>query len=187
MKIKTIITLALMLLCLSACTKTYKIGSIGPAGGIVFYDKGQETDGWRFLEVAPVDYEFQATWGYRGISITETDEYIGSGQKNTDIIADMGDVNSAAYKCKQLNIAGFSDWFLPSKDELDQMYSVLHKQNLGSFSSDWYWTSSVGEGEPRYFTWAQNFSDGEQYSAIDFEGTANYRNYELGVRAIRAF
>jgi len=187
MKIKTIITLTLMLLCLSACTKTYKIGSVGPAGGIVFYDKGQETDGWRFLEVAPVDYEFQATWGYRGISISGTDEYIGSGQKNTDIIADMGDVNSAAYKCKQLNIAGFSDWFLPSKDELDQMYSVLHKQNLGSFSSDWYWSSSVGVGEPRYFTWAQNFSDGNQYSAIDFEGTANYRNYELGVRAIRAF
>ena len=35
--------------------KEYKIGDTGPAGGIIFYDKGSKTDGWRYLEAAPAD------------------------------------------------------------------------------------------------------------------------------------
>lgn len=36
----------------------YKIGSDGPAGGIVFYDKGSVSDGWRYLEAAPSDFAY---------------------------------------------------------------------------------------------------------------------------------
>ena len=28
----------------------YNIGDLGPAGGIVFYDKGNNKDGWRYIE-----------------------------------------------------------------------------------------------------------------------------------------
>lgn len=33
----------------------YTTSSRGPAGGWVFYDKGEYSDGWRYLEVAPAD------------------------------------------------------------------------------------------------------------------------------------
>ena len=38
----------------SVCGLT-KTPYIGPSGGYVFYDKGEYSDGWRFLEAAPVD------------------------------------------------------------------------------------------------------------------------------------
>jgi hypothetical protein len=41
---------------------TYKIGDRGPAGGWIFYDKGVISDGWRYLEAAPVEMEFRTTW-----------------------------------------------------------------------------------------------------------------------------
>ena len=34
---------------------TIPLGSRGPSGGYVFYDKGYYSDGWRFLEAAPAD------------------------------------------------------------------------------------------------------------------------------------
>jgi hypothetical protein len=45
--------------------RAYKIGDTGPAGGFIFYDKGYNSGGWRYLEAAPVEAEFQTVW--RGI------------------------------------------------------------------------------------------------------------------------
>ena len=34
---------------------TYQVGNVGPAGGYIFYDKGNDEGGWRYLEAAPAD------------------------------------------------------------------------------------------------------------------------------------
>jgi hypothetical protein len=39
-----------------------KVPDIGPSGGYVFYDKGNNSGGWRFLEAAPASSEFAAGW-----------------------------------------------------------------------------------------------------------------------------
>jgi len=176
----------------SVATTGYKIGDRGPAGGIVFYDKGKVTDGWRYLEAAPEAYRLDGPWGFDGQPVIETETGIGSGRKNTDILVSMSTskmTESAAYKCSQLEINGFKDWFLPSKDELDLMYRNLYLQNKGSFDNGAYWSSSVWdeEGDSEYnlknLTWIQEFEDGTQRANDYF----NYRGNNISIRAIRAF
>jgi len=173
--------------------KTYKIGDIGPAGGIIFYDKGSDSkaDGkaageaadWRYLEAAPIETEFIAPWGSYGVDISGTGPTVGSGKGNTQLIVErlrtLGESKCAAQLCVKLSHNGFTDWFLPSKDELDLMYKNLKKNNLGKFPAKIsYWSSSQANNDS---AWYQNFDNGKQY---------NYGNYKydtFSVRAIRAF
>ncbi len=155
---------------------TLKIGDAGPAGGTVFYDKGKVSDGWRYLEAAPSDQSSGIQW-YNGNYIDiKTNTAVGSGKSNTDaIIAAQGSGNYAATLSKNLSIGGFSDWFLPSKDELNLMYTSLKKAGLGGFGGSWLWSSS------QYYddAWYQDFSDGSQDSLSE--------KYYGSVRACRAF
>ena len=50
----------------------YKVGDTGPAGGIVFYDKGNNSGGWRYLEAAPEDSE-KGNWGSNSVDGTKAD------------------------------------------------------------------------------------------------------------------
>jgi hypothetical protein len=93
-------------------SQSYKIGDTGPAGGIVFYDKGDNSDGWQYLEAAPPDFEFSANW------------------------------NSANDMCKLLNINGITGWRLPNRDELSFMFLNLKQKGLGGFGNDTYWSST---------------------------------------------
>jgi TolB-like protein len=141
----------------------YKIGDTGPAGGIIFYDKGNNSNGWRYLEAAPAAVEFQAKWSVRDTVVENTQETIGSGKRNTQLIVEKfkqtsGEWDTAAQKADDLVFNKFDDWFLPSKAELDQMYGNLKRRNLGDFKNEWYWSSSNITNVT--FTYSQNFKDG---------------------------
>jgi len=155
---------------------TYKIGDTGPAGGIVFYDKGSFSNGWRYLEAAPAETEFTAPWGGYGTNVEGTSTAIGSGKRNTEIIVGKLGISSAAGRCSRLDFDGFTDWFLPSEAELDMMYKNLELMGWGGFSGSWYWSSSQ---DNNYLAWIQRFSDGVKggYSKRD----------TYSVRAVRAF
>ena len=118
----------------------YCIGSTGPAGGLIFYDKGYSSGGWRYLEVAnPEDgwityitskgsttkWSTYMPWCDNSVPETRTRAVgitIGCGQSNTDlIVASQGaEKKYAASLCDNLSLGGFSDWFLPSLDELKE-------------------------------------------------------------------
>ncbi|MDR3343848.1 MAG: DUF1566 domain-containing protein [Treponema sp.] len=168
--------------------QVYKIGDFGPAGGLVFYDKGVFSYGWRYLEAAPAETEFTAQWGAWGayqqtVSGTGT-AAVGIGKRNTQLIVDRlrqsGESGRAAQLCVSLDFDGFKDWFLPSKDELDLMYKNLAQKGLGSFGSGWYWSSSESNG---YNSWLQRFSDGSQGYANDHGN----KDVSYSVRSVRAF
>jgi hypothetical protein len=161
-----------------ADNKTYKIGDRGPAGGIVFYDKGTNTDGWQYLEVAPKDLG-DAEWGTYGKEVVGTGMAVGTGKRNTQLIVErlkaLGENGRAAQLCASLNINGFTDWFLPSHDELELLYKNVSQKGLGGFGGGWYWSSSQHDSK---YSLGQKFNDGRD---------ANAKNYKGAVRAVRAF
>ena len=162
-------------------TEIYLIGSIGPAGGIIFYDKGVFSNGWRYLEVAPIETEFlKVEWGDR-IDVPSTDTIIGSGRQNTEhIVARLEQARkkgNAAQLCAALNFGGYTDWFLPSRDELDFINRNLRVNGLGGFH-DTYWSSSQNSRKEAY---VQDFgkNSGRQFTNNKFD--------KRSARAIRAF
>jgi hypothetical protein len=100
---------------------------------------------------------------------------IGTGYSNTSAIFNTQGYGSyAAINCT-VEINGYSDWYLPSKDELNKLY--INKLAIGGFDTNAnYWTSS----EYNYFqAFFQNFGNGVQ----SYSDKSSY----LGVRAVRSF
>jgi hypothetical protein len=135
---------------------TCAIGDTGPGGGKVFYvQTATATAPWRYMEAAPntwsggvgdptmkwcsvVDNEV-ATLNTGEQTSVQTSQAIGSGFRNTKMMlgtCTFGAANmTAAY-----NGGGKSNWFLPSKDELNQLY--LAEGSVGGFADGYYWSSS---------------------------------------------
>ena len=108
---------------------------------------------------------------------------IGTGNQNTiDIEAGCTTSGTAADLCSDLSLNGFTDWFFPSKDELNEMYTKIGQgamapnTNIGNFASVLYWSSSEIGDE---IAWAHSFNSGNQLNVFKFN--SNH------VRAIRAF
>jgi len=178
----------ILLICLSAVITSaffaqeisYNIGDIGPAKGIIFYDKGVFSNGWRYLEAYPVETESAVQWGAYKHDVPGTESEIGSGKRNTELILEkireVGGARQAAQLCASLEFNGFSDWFLPSKDELDMMYKNMKQINLGNFIKDKYWSSTQYTND---MAWNLKFNNGK------FD--KSHKDQKCNVRAIRAF
>jgi TolB-like protein len=168
----------------ASAAAVYKVGDKGPAGGWIFYDKGNNSGGWRYLEPAPKD-SAAAQWGADGYDVGKTGTEVGTGKGNTQLIVvylrRTGETERAAQLCDALMVNGFDDWFLPSKDELNLMYRNLwEKAALGGFNNKAsYWSSSQDDSK---FAWSQRFSDGWQKNTI-----YSVKTDSDVVRAVRAF
>jgi hypothetical protein len=161
----------------------YDLRDIGPAGGYIFYDKGYYSNGWRYLETAPASTEWTGKqWGSYGTLIGGTERGIGTGQSNTTKIVTWlnshSETDKAAQLCDALIYGGYSDWFLPSKDELNLIYENLYLFGVGGFADAFYWSSSEYNA---WCAWSQNFYSGLQYNSISEYYT------DRRVRAVRAF
>lgn len=85
-------------------------------------------------------------WSYQNYFIT-TNTILGSGNQNTNSIVTQHGVNTyAAYYCYNSVENGYSDWYLPSKDELAKVIQNSNSTGivLGnmSISSNQIWSSS---------------------------------------------
>jgi len=147
-------------------------------GGIIFY---LDANGGGLI-AAPTDQSTNAEWGCYGTGIG-TNSGIGTGAQNTiNIEVGCTTAGIAADICANLTLGGYSDWFLPSKDELNEMYlnigqgNALGLGNVGGFADDGYWSSTENGNN---HAWAQDFNDGIQYYSNKY--------IPFSVRAVRAF
>jgi hypothetical protein len=156
----------------------YQVGDYAQ-GGIVFY---VDETGQHGLVAAMESLYGLYEWGCYGTSISGADgTSIGTGYQNTiDIVAGCSEIPIAAGEALAYESEGYSDWYLPSKDELLEMYHTIGNGGLegdvGGFGSNIYWSSSeYGSGN----AWFISFWDG---------GKANsFKSGAHRVRVIRSF
>jgi len=123
-------------------------------GGILFYSGA--TYG---LVAATRDIDIAVNWGLYGTEVLGTGTAIGTGQANTTAIINTFSGYTAAKACDDLVLSGQSDWYLPSKDELAELYASGKTYLTGLDNYNNYWTSS--QSTP-YTAHIQYFSNGDQ-------------------------
>ena len=104
---------------------------------------------------------------------------IGTGLANTNtIIAIQGGTPTsiAAGLARAHTGGGYTDWYLPSKDELNKLY--LNRNAIGNFFPSSYWSSTENENS-NSTAWIHRFSDGRQQT--------QFKDFQQHVRPVRSF
>lgn len=145
----------------------YSAGDIGPAGGYIFKVDSLGGGVYQYYECASEDYHLSTMWSHIFDDLLgETSTDLGSGEVNSSgMVNSSGLIYTAATSCSNHVEGGYNDWFLPSKDELNEIYTALHLQGLGSFSNVIYWSSSESASTT---AWAQNFDGGSQGELVKY-------------------
>ena len=157
-------------------------------GGILAYilqpnDPGYDANVQHGLIAAPSD-QGGGIWGCSGTAIAGADgSAIGTGNQNTiDIMNGCADANAARI-CGNLVLNGYSDWYLPSKDELTKLYQNIGQgapapnTNVGGFADGSYWSSTEIDN---LNAWYRIFVGVDRQSGV-------IKALSVNVRAVRAF
>ena len=157
---------------------TCNLGDTGPGGGIIFLTASGSGAGLNY-EFAPkvvgagpnntwVDYSNSFVW----CSNTTTQipgafgTAIGTGKQNTiDMLANC--TSGAAYAARNYSNNGYSDWFLPSFDELSNartsLLTYLQNAQPGQWGAQRIWSSSQAasgqNGANAYFRGLDGYSN----------------------------
>ncbi len=126
--------------------------------------------------------------------VNGTEATLGSGKANTRLILNQAlYAPCAAILCREYNGGGYTDWFLPSKDELALLFINLKWNGKGNFESGNYWSSTeqnrwyaIASGHSLYIEMSRyDYSDPRvtpSYPTVKAQKTKKYR-----VRAVRVF
>ena len=169
-------------------TATVSTGSLAIGdfheGGVIFYLDGTGEYG---LLCAVSDQSANAEWGCPSIAVSGAEgTAIGTGVQNTmDIEAGCATVGTAADVCANLTLNGYSDWFLPSIDELNEMYlnkAAINAMAAANGGSDFDETSRYWSSTQYFASTLANFL----YMGNGFIFTET-KDGAYPVRAVRAF
>ncbi len=140
---------------------TCAVGDIGPGGGIVFITpttSGNTTG--RFFEAAPFNWagtdDLSTTTTYcsnSNLNVTGTSTLIGWGETNTRLAVNqcLGGAVALVNNFNSLNNTGYSNWFIPSTNEIKELAKVRNETGLIKLGAQWsigrfgYWTSTQAD------------------------------------------
>ena len=150
------------------------VGSVGPGGGIVFFDAGSPQWWGQFLEAKTSAVAVTVPWGDLTSIYTDTTGGLSLAQQRIRAKRlGMGKSNTLLMATKFAP----EGWYLPSKDELDALYNSWKINGLkGTWPAAPMWTSS--EASDR-FAWYQLFQDGTQFTDANgiMRGLASNKDY----------
>ena len=147
-----------------------KVGDTGPGGGTVFIDASTAGNAAGVcFEAAPATWALP--WGCGTTMLVTENLAIGTGKENTAAIVDgcaAAEDQKVMYAAKfanQLRAGGKDDWFLPSQDELKELYTQRKifadcgdAECAPDLAASTYWSSSHGDANEAF---AINFVAGE--------------------------
>ncbi len=129
-----------------------KVGDIGPGGGIIVYVSPSIQTWGRYIEAAPKGWylgrldpqkkPFCPDRTNSGTDFVNTKSQIGSGLSNSIAIKRLCPYGGAVADAMAYQGNGLSDWFLPSMDELNELYYSRAKIGL---EESWYWSSTTSQ------------------------------------------
>ena len=165
----------------------FNVGDLGPGGGVIFYEKADWTDGWKYLEAAdekwlngvPTESGHTIDWtqefGTSSSTYNSTVNTLGYGDQNT--------YNTASYNNNRNNLmfnnvyGNVRGWFLPSLNEAYELYDYkLVDNSVLNLENAIYYTSSTNPGNVNV-AWTLDMSN--RYHGYSEKGTS------LRKRAIR--
>jgi len=174
---------------------TCAIGDVAPGGGYVFYVSATTinvatgiSSGGIYLATAPQTWsggsiDPNASFGCGSTNIASTSDSVGSGAENTRLInAGCATAGIASRLAADSSAEGFTDWFIPSIDELTLIYNNLKLNSLSNLQSWNYWSSTQGSSSAYGKYWW--FGNGAVSGQTDKNNSAGSNMY---VRPIRAF
>lgn len=146
------------------CPPCYGVGTLGEAGGVIFFDKGSYSNGWRFLEAASIDMDCNGGPGCDLQNASGTSQDVGSGEMNSETLLTLCNWDIQVSNYSQ---GGFDDWFIPSEDELSALRInrdlVPNLEEGGECKS--YWSSTLTQipGQTRFSLRCLNFGSNEWF------------------------
>jgi hypothetical protein len=157
---------------------TYTIGQAALGGTIAYIlqsgDPGYDANVQHGLVATTADIG-TAVWGCSGVPISGTSASIGTGAANTSaIVAICTTSGIAAALCQDLVQGGYSDWYLPSRDEMTKL--CLNKVAIGGLAAANYWSSTE-----------TSVNNASRQRMSDCVATALAKTTTYSVRPVRSF
>ncbi len=139
------------------------------AYGYIIFDKGDTTNGWRYVEAALDTITVaNTTWGCCRHQCTIcTNIYWGGYENSIAITTACTDTLAAAYIATHLTLKGKADWYLPSVDELKALYE-LKLSSVITRTAVLYSSTQASVND----CYILDFNDGSQQQIVKSSGAA---------------